>query len=627
MARVTGGGSPIASEIYVAADSLRAGGKPVAIKRLASSVMKNPEKRDPYVAVAQDVAKRLRHPNLVEIKAVGADGSDVYLVMEYLHGETLARFLRELHRAGQTLQTSTAAYIVAEACAGLDAAHRAGVVHGHLTPYDLFIGYDGTVKVLDVGLAEAKVAAVSEGEIAQVRDIEIQYSSPEVCRGQSADKRSDVFSLGAILWELLTGVSPFERAERAATMRAICEEAIAAPGSIRRDAVLPGRMSETTMEALVRDPEKRCPDAGKLRQLLLGHVGADKPARTELGRLLSTTFERRKADKAKLVALATKNAPAAEYANLDLTDDPMGLEALEHGADLDAKSPSGIAPPTGGAVTAGPKVVVHRPQSDPSMRTTHPVGDAGRERKLTAPLTPPLGAPPAADSTPSAKPPRVPFYDASEEERRRRQEPTSLVARPPGQDPSGITPPPQPLASTPAPRKKIPILAILAAALLGVAATLVVLFVLRAKPKAHAMTEPAASASPIVASAPPPIEPVPIASASASVAPVAPPASAAALERTVLSIDTIPTRATIVVNGETKGKTPLDLKLPKSNEEVVIELQHAGYATMKERVVPDVNQRLKLTLVPSGGATTTPVGAKPAKPAKPAATNPYRKFE
>ena len=102
---------------------------------------------------------------------------------------------------------------------------------------------------------------------------------------------------------------------------------------------------------------------------------------------------------------------------------------------------------------------------------------------------------------------------------------------------------------------------------------------------------------------------------------------AAALERTVLSIDTIPTRATIVVNGETKGKTPLDLKLPKSNEEVVIELQHAGYATMKERVVPDVNQRLKLTLVPSGGATTTPVGAKPARPAKPAATNPYRKFE
>src|SRR5207253_2488828 len=134
----------------------------------------------------------------------------------------------------------------------------------------------------------------------QVRDIEMQYSSPEVCRGQTADAKSDVFSVGAILWELLTGVSPFERAERAAMIRAICEERIASPNEIRRDKELADRLAATTMNALERDPQKRCPDAGKLRQLLLGHVGTDKRVREELAAAMARAFERRKADKTTL---------------------------------------------------------------------------------------------------------------------------------------------------------------------------------------------------------------------------------------------------------------------------------------------------------------------------------------
>ena len=87
----------------------------------------------------------------------------------------------------------------------------------------------------------------------------------------------------------------------------------------------------------------------------------------------------------------------------------------------------------------------------------------------------------------------------------------------------------------------------------------------------------------------------------------------------MLSIDTVPSHATISVNGEKKGKTPIELKLPKSSDEIVLEFQHPGYATLKERVVPDVNQRLKLSLVASGGAKGT--GSKPGS------GNPYKKFE
>jgi hypothetical protein len=88
-------------------------------------------------------------------------------------------------------------------------------------------------------------------------------------------------------------------------------------------------------------------------------------------------------------------------------------------------------------------------------------------------------------------------------------------------------------------------------------------------------------------------------------------------ERTVLSIDTIPSNATISVNGEKKGKSPMELKLPKSDEEVVIEIHHPGYVTMRERVVPDANHRFKLNLVAIAGKTSS----------KPGSNNPYKKFE
>jgi serine/threonine protein kinase len=555
----------MASEVFVATDSLRPDRNAVAIKRVALGLTKDATKAAAYAEKARDVAKRLRHPNVVEIRDVEADGRGVYLVMDYVPGETLARFVRGLRESGQPLPPSMAAYIVHEACTGLDAAHRAGIVHGHLTPYDVFIGYDGAVRVLDIG-----VAAAADGEIRLASDIELQYSAPEVCRGQSADRRSDVFSLGTILWEVLTGVPPFERATRAETFRAICDEVIAPPSALRRDANLPSHLSEIAMEALAREPERRCPDAGNLGQLLVGYVGPE--ARAELSRLLSLTFEKRKRDKGKLVACAARKAHSREYEGLDFTDDPLGFL---HGADLDAKSPSGISAPSAGEVTTGPTVVVH--------------GD---------PIPAPLALPP----TPRAKPPRVPFFDDDEEARRRRLEPTYVAPRPAESS-----------AATPAVKAKrrwsARVFVALGATFFAMIGVAVVLVVVRGKRDAHATTVAAAVPSTTVAVPQPSVSIAPT-SASAS-------ASAAAEESSVLSIDTVPSHATISVNGEKKGKSPIEVTLPKSNEEVVIEIEHPGYVTIKERIVPNVNQRLKLNLVAIGGKTAT----------KPASSNPYKKFE
>jgi hypothetical protein len=168
-------------------------------------------------------------------------------------------------------------------------------------------------------------------------------------------------------------------------------------------------------------------------------------------------------------------------------------------------------------------------------------------------------------------------------------------------------------------QRKLPLLAIGTAALVGVVITVAILLLTNEKPEVHATTSSPSSAPPPVPIEAPAPATTTVAVPSVSVAP-APSASASSVaERTVLSIDTVPAHATISINGEKKGKSPIEVKVPKSSDELVIEIQHPGYVTMKERVVPDVNQRLKLQLVASGA------GSRPAS--KPGSSNPYKKFE
>jgi serine/threonine-protein kinase len=654
-ARIAFGGSPIDSEVFIAVDSIRR--KPLAIKRLAPLLTRDSAKLATYVASAWDVAKRLKHPNVVEIRGVGSEKDDVHLVMDYVAGETLDRFVRQLHETGKTLPTAPAAYIVAEICAGLDAAHKLGFVHGLITPHDVLVGYDGSVRLLDVGVASAR-AVLAGTEIAQVRDVEVQYSSPEVCRGQAADSGSDVFSVGAVLWELLTGVAPFERASRAATIKAICDEGVASPNNIRRDAELPAAIESATMDALARDPEKRCPDAAKLRELLLAHVGATKAVQAELVRLMEDAFARRKADKAKLVERLSMRQPSTDLGDLDVIDDVPDGEPV-HGADLDAKSPSGIAPKTAGKVEEGPTVIVDPPPSDPAFRSGQPVppaapkvAAAADKPKAAGPKPPaspmialdtqpvivpqmpsrptPIEIEPEPDQpvfvetgatltmpherTPAPaplKPEYVPVFDRAEAERSARAEPTALVDRPP----SGFAPA--------LPVKKTPkaLLAVLLLLLIGGTLGVVVVLGRAKKPDGPVAKTTATATTPVATTAAPAVSTAPVAPAPSATAEPAPSTTAtteAAPDTITLSIDTVPTHGTIVLDGKKMGTAPLELQVPKGKTEMLLEIQRAGYVTLKERIVPDMNQRLKLSLVAAKGAG----GKGGAKN-----DNPYKKFE
>src|SRR5262245_61887209 len=180
---------------------------PVVIKRILPHLAKMPEFVDMFVDEARIVAG-IRHPNVVQVTELGCEGDELFLVMEYLEGESVGGLLRRIWTQDGEIDRALAVYIVAEACAGLHAAHELtdeagklrGLVHRDISPQNMFVTYSGAVKVLDFGIAQA-ADRLTRTEAGQVKG-KFAYMSPEQCLSQPLDRRSDVFALGVVLYEL-----------------------------------------------------------------------------------------------------------------------------------------------------------------------------------------------------------------------------------------------------------------------------------------------------------------------------------------------------------------------------------------------------------------------------------------
>ena len=212
-------------EVYRARDEKL--GRDVAIKVLPQNLTSDAEARARFEREAFAVAA-LSHPNILSIFDFGQDHGIAFAVTELLEGETL----REKVAAGP-LSARRAADYALQITRGLAAAHERGVVHRDLKPENLFVTKDGFVKILDFGLARRTPAAGAATENAETVGAltepgtllgTVGYMSPEQVRGENADARSDVFSFGAVLFEMLSGEQPFRRATRAETMTAILRE-------------------------------------------------------------------------------------------------------------------------------------------------------------------------------------------------------------------------------------------------------------------------------------------------------------------------------------------------------------------------------------------------------------------
>jgi eukaryotic-like serine/threonine-protein kinase len=222
-------------------------------------------------------AGRLTHPAIVAVHDVGEADGRPFMVMEYIEGGTLA----DLLLGGRPLPLPDAAGIVVQVCAALDYAHRHGVVHRDIKPRNILVG-PGVTKVTDFGTA--RILGASHTQTGTMLGTPA-YMSPEMVRGQAADPRSDLFSLGVVLYETLTGVNPFNAADLAAVLYRIVN--LEAPSVRHHHAELPPALDRVLRRALAKEPESRYATATDFGNALREAAAGEQRTWTLRAKLLS----------------------------------------------------------------------------------------------------------------------------------------------------------------------------------------------------------------------------------------------------------------------------------------------------------------------------------------------------
>ena len=224
----------------------------VALKVLAASRTGDPRRLARFMHEAT-VTAAIDHPNVIHVYDVGRVDDRAYLVVELLHGETLrARIARGPLPVPEALRTAV------EIARGLAAAHAAGLVHRDLKPENIFLPQEGTTKLLDFGIAKlAQDETVPEGRSTLTGVVlgTAGYLAPEQIRGEAVDARADLFSFGAVLFEMLTGARAFARDHLVDTLHAILHDE--PPETLADRADVPGSLNALVHRLLEKDPEAR----------------------------------------------------------------------------------------------------------------------------------------------------------------------------------------------------------------------------------------------------------------------------------------------------------------------------------------------------------------------------------
>lgn len=240
----------------------------VVIKRIRRDQAADPHFVKMFIDEAT-LAAALVHPNIVKVHEIGNDHGEHFFAMEYVHGEDLRCVLMEVNRRRDKLPIALVTGIVAAAAAGLDHAHRQlgpnreplNIVHRDVSPANILVGYDGRVKVADFGIAKAALRTV-ETRSGTLKG-KVSYMSPEQVTGQPVDRRSDVFALGIVLYEVATARRLFKGENDFLTMSGIVNGNFPLPSIHRPD--LPRILEDIIMKALSPDPRDRYQSAEDLR--------------------------------------------------------------------------------------------------------------------------------------------------------------------------------------------------------------------------------------------------------------------------------------------------------------------------------------------------------------------------
>ncbi|MCC6646415.1 MAG: serine/threonine protein kinase [Polyangiaceae bacterium] len=372
----------------------------VAIKRIHPHLVEDDQFIHMFLDEAR-IAARISHANVAQVFDLGEGDGTYWIAMEYLHGEPLREVMRCVEDGFPLPSTDIAARIVADAAEGLHAAHdlkdKGGqllnLVHRDVTPHNLFLTYDGNVKVVDFGIA--KVA----GRLSQTRagtlKGKLAYMSPEQVRGGEIDRRTDIFALGVVLWELTTGHRLFRMESDLETLEKVQACIVPSPSAVVPD--YPAELESIVMRALAKAPEQRFQTARELSRALQQHllrrgvfIGPEDVS-GYVRRIFGDRIKKRDAH-LRWAAEVTQTINVDDLKR-PRTDEPSEVSAHTYASDVQRTAS------TVGDAPAGRNAVTARPPAAPSLRHTMP---------LPAPR-PAAGAPLAATTPDGPKP--LPSFD------------------------------------------------------------------------------------------------------------------------------------------------------------------------------------------------------------------------
>lgn len=309
-------------EVWIA----RAPGEPlVAIKRMLPHLLHDKRAAQMFLDEAR-IASQLDHPNVVRILEVDHDEDVQWFAMELVLGENLGKLGERARKKTMPVDPAVAARVIGDAAAGVDHAHTRtdargrplGIIHRDVTPPNVMVTDDGQVKVLDFGIAKAfdRVARTEAGAFKG----KVEYLSPEQILGAELDHRIDIFALGAVLFELLTGKKLFARSSMVATLGAITECRVPRPSKVAPS--VPRALDDIVLRALARDREQRYATAAELSDALEAFAQESRLPRDALAQWVGALCPDEQVERRRLMAPAVRRAES-------LVEGPALVEVLE----------------------------------------------------------------------------------------------------------------------------------------------------------------------------------------------------------------------------------------------------------------------------------------------------------
>ena len=474
----TGG---MAEVFYARQRGIEGFSKEIVVKRILPHLAEDAEFVEMFKHEAV-VAARFNHPNIAQVYEFAEQGGSYFIAMEYVHGEDLGRVMRKAWSTNQWIARPLAIRIIANAAEGLHYAHtRTGddgrplkVVHRDISPQNIIISFDGSVKVLDFGIAKAADQAnlTKSGAIKG----KFAYMAPEQAAGKPLDHRVDIFALGLVLYELITGTRPLKRDTELATLQAALEGSIQPPSQIVED--VPPELERIVMLALAKTPDDRYRDARQFQMALEDFLVGNRlsASSVQVSEMMETLFAERLEEEQKAGAILPRSesqlSMMPSLPGLDPVTDPATQRPLPDDVregtqratprSLSRTNQARVEMPNVPEWEAPPATVAPRSNRPADARLRRNTGEfsrvdvtppppadepqLGHTRVAEAPRRAPERVRPVPDRAPLSDSTRMELFPEPPAERPRRSVSSTSMR--------SISPPPAERAPTPAPRPR-----------------------------------------------------------------------------------------------------------------------------------------------------------------------------